>query len=97
LHNSIGTVDLYPSRARSKATTSARLRSPSSYSFRTLPENQLSQKDYLHSSQGVVDEYKLVGPALDILPIDEGKKKQQKIEQRKNNDNNKNKNKNKEP
>ena len=86
VHNSIGDVDLYPSRARSEATTSARHRSPPLCS-RASPENQLSQEGHLHTGRGVADEHGLVGPALDSLPIDEGEREQHEVEQREDEDN----------
>jgi hypothetical protein len=77
LRNSIGAIDLYPSRARSEATTSARPRSPPPCSFRASPENQLSQEGHLHTGRGVADEHQLVGPARNADPVDERERQQE--------------------
>jgi hypothetical protein len=33
------------------------------------PENQLSQEGHPHTSRGIADEHRLVGPTLDVFPI----------------------------
>ncbi|KAH8745716.1 hypothetical protein F5882DRAFT_387494 [Hyaloscypha sp. PMI_1271] len=77
LHDSISTVDLYPHRARSEATTYARPRSPPlRYARAPPPKNQLSQKDYLHTGRGVADEHRLVGPIRNTDPVNERERRQ---------------------
>jgi len=79
LHDSIGTVDPHPRRARSEATTScsAHPRSPPPRSARASPENQLSREGHLHTGRGVADEHGLVGPARNADPVDRRERRQQ--------------------
>jgi hypothetical protein len=76
-------VGLYTRRARSEATISysARPRSPPPRCFRASPENQPSRGGRLDTGRGVADEHGLVGPALDIFPVDERERQQQEVEQ----------------
>ena len=70
-------------RARSEATTpySVRPRSPPPRYLRASPQNQLIRESHLHTGRGVADKRGLVGLALDVFPIDKGKRKQQEAEQ----------------
>jgi hypothetical protein len=76
-------------RARSEATTpySVRPRSPPPRYLRASPQNQLIRESHLHTGRGVADKRGLVGLALDVFPIDKGKRKQQEAEQEEDEDN----------
>jgi hypothetical protein len=80
LHNSINTEG---SRcgARSEATTSFSSQPP--HHARASPETQLNQEGHLHTGRGVADVHELIDHALDTLLIDEGARKQQVVEQEK--------------
>ena len=62
-------------RARSEATTPSS--SPPPRHCRASLENQLSQKDHLHTGRGVADEHRLVGPVRNADPVDERERRQQ--------------------
>lgn len=89
LYDSTGTEGFCTRRARSEAITSnsARPRSPPLCCFRASPENRFSQEGHLYTSRGVADKHGLVGPALDMLPINKGEREQEEVDE----DNNKDK------
>jgi hypothetical protein len=80
LHKSISTEG--SCYAGSEATTTSSSPPPRYHS--TSPENQLGQEGGLHTSRGVADERRLVGPALNTLLINErAREQQEEVEQEK--------------
>jgi hypothetical protein len=65
----------------SKATAPSS--SPPALHSRASPETQLSQEGRLYTGRGVADEHEPVDHTLDTLLIDEGARKQQEVEQEK--------------